>query len=238
LAFYETSNLTNNHKKYELRIMFIQDYMTAIPVTATSDIMVVDAMEILGANPFRHLPIVDGGGVILGIVTDRDLRSAWPSSLMSEEERKQGMALLNRTPVETVMSRDVTVIRSDSTIDAALLLFESRGVGALPVVDRQNRVVGIFSLKDMMAGYRRLFGLGEKGSALICIEDNGETLMLSNLVKVLAENKILFTRLIRKGKKGRRPAMVYLRICSINISFVRKVIEEAGFAIYNPAIGG
>lgn len=220
------------------RIMFIQDYMTVNPVTATSDITIIAATMILGENSFRHLPIVDSDGVIVGIVTDRDLRSAWPSSIMSDGDKKAGLDLLSSTPVENVMSRDATVIRPDSTIDAALLLFESRGFGTLPVVDLQGRVVGIFSLKDMMAGYRRLFGLGEKGSALVCIEDNGEKLMLSSLVETLAENKILFTRLIRKEKSGGRPAMVYLRICSMNISFVRKVIEGAGFTLYHPVIDG
>ncbi len=216
--------------------MFIQDYMTENPVTVAPDIMIIGAIELLGEYDFRHLPVVDGDGVLLGIVTDRDLRSACPSSIIREEDIEQGMELLRSTPVATVMSSEVIVISPDSTIDAALLLFESRGFGTLPVVDRQGRVVGIFSLKDMMVGYRRLFGLGEKGSALVCIEDSGEKQMLSSLVKALAENKILFTRLIRKEKDGPRPAMIYLRINSMNLSFVRKVIDGAGFTLYNPVI--
>jgi acetoin utilization protein AcuB len=70
------------------------------------------------------------------------------------------------------MSVDCVGLTPESTLDDALLLFDRDRMGALPVLD-DGRVVGIFSSRDLLAAYKELFGVGEKGSVLLAIEDDG-----------------------------------------------------------------
>jgi acetoin utilization protein AcuB len=215
--------------------MFVHYYMTPEPLTIFQEVPVDEAYDILQEHHFRHLPVVDNKGVLRGMVTDRDLRSACPSSILTGEERKEVMDKVSGTPVSAIMSEDFVSLQVVSTLDDALLLFTSRSIGALPVVDSSSRVVGIFSLNDMMAAYRSLFGLGEKGSMLIAIQDTGEVDLLSRLVQALEKKKIEFTRLVRShGTEGREPAAVYLRVNTFNLSSVHKVVENVGLHLLAP----
>jgi len=173
---------------------------------------------------------------LLAMVTDRDLRSACPSSVLSHDDRAQVLEKVKETRVREIMSTDYVTLHPTSTLDDALLLFKTRSIGALPVVDDQNRVQGIFSLNDMMAAYRRLFGLGEKGSVLVAIEDAEDRPPLGVLVTALERENVVFTRLIRALGEGREPDMLYLRVNTMNIRSVHRIIEQAGFTVHLPVV--
>ncbi len=215
--------------------MFVHYYMTAAPLTIQPDMTVVAAYSLLQDRNFRHLPVVDNRGILLGMLTDRDLRSACPSSILQGEERQKVVDQVKETPVRTIMSTEFVSLLASSTLDDALLRFTSRSIGALPVVDDQGKVVGIFSLNDMMAAWRSLFGLGEKGSLLVAIRDDGVAGSLSRLVQAMEEAGIDFTRLIRSGGGGgREPASIYLRVNTFNLSSVQRLVEGAGFSLQRP----
>ena len=68
--------------------MLIQEYMTSEPTTVNEDTSIIDAAELMQKRKFRRLPVLQGDGLV-GIVTDRDVRSAAPSQVISfdAEER-------------------------------------------------------------------------------------------------------------------------------------------------------
>ncbi|MDW7772072.1 MAG: CBS domain-containing protein [Desulfobulbaceae bacterium] len=213
--------------------MYVRYYMTPSPVTVGPEKSIEEAHRLLKNYHFRHLPVVDESGILLGMVTDRDLRSAYPSSILNEKERQKTLEHILQKPVKDIMSTDNVVLSPLSTLDDALLLFEKRRVGALPVVNSNGFVAGILSFNDLLKALRSLFGLGEKGSVLIAIEAD-ESRSLSHLVKIMEEQKVLFTRLIRTGGSDEEPAMIYLRINTYNIRAVHKMIVEAGFKLHIP----
>ncbi|MCK4838843.1 MAG: CBS domain-containing protein, partial [Desulfobulbaceae bacterium] len=67
--------------------MFISSFMSAPAKTVTPGTLLPEAREIMVSGSFRHLPVVDGKDILLGIITDRDIRSAFPSEVMDERER-------------------------------------------------------------------------------------------------------------------------------------------------------
>jgi acetoin utilization protein AcuB len=208
--------------------------MTSPPHTITPDQTVAEAIDILQQNNFRHLPVVDEEGVLKGILTDRDLRSARPSSVARSKERHNVEERVKNTPVSVVMSRDCVSLSRLATLDDALLLFQSRKIGALPVIDEEEKVIGVFSIGDLLKAYRGLFGLGEKGSVLISIEDNEDPQALSKLVDIMEAKQIQFTRLVRTRATSVSKAMIFLRINTYNVRSVYKALEAAGFTIHVP----
>ena len=216
--------------------MFVHYYMTPEPMTLGPDHTIAEAIEILNTHTFRHIPVVDDDMVLLGMLTDRDLRSARPSTVASSKERHNVEEKVHKTPVSKVMTTDCLYLSRLSTLDRALLLLQSKNIGALPVLNDNQQVIGIFSVLDLMKAYRTLFGLGEKGSSLVSIEDNGDPEALSKIAKIMEEQHVEFTRLIRsKGELKEKP-MIYLRINTYNIRAVHKAIEGAGFSIHIPTI--
>lgn len=215
--------------------MYIAQYMNPSPVTIPSETAIPKARDLLRSYSFRHLPVVDDHGKLIGMVTDRDLRSAYPSSVLTEEKIGKSLLDLAKTPVSTIMSRSLFTLTPSSTIDDGLILLDRERIGALPVLDEEGKVVGIFSVRDLMKAYRKLFGLGERGSAMIVIEDDGNRHPLTRIAKVLERHDLRFTRLIRKEKDTETDkATIYVRVNTCNLSAVRSALKEAGFAATTP----
>ncbi|WP_028580685.1 CBS domain-containing protein [Desulfogranum japonicum] len=216
--------------------MFVQYFMTRDPITIGPEQTVAEAINLLNHYKFRHIPVVDDEGMLLGMLTDRNLRSATPSTVARSSQRQNVEEKVNNTPVKLVMNDDCLHLTRMSTLDRALLLLQSKGMGALPVLNETQQVIGVFSVMDLMKAYKGLFGLGEKGSSLVCIEDNGDPEALSKIVKAMEDNNVEFTRLIRaKAADGIDP-MIYLRINTYNIRSVHKAIEKIGFTIHIPRV--
>ena len=136
------------------------------------------------------------------------------------------------------MSRDTVSLSSYSTLDDGLLVLQKKKVGALPVVDEDGGVIGIFSIRDLIRAYSQLFGLGERGSGLVAVEDDGAPNLPGRIVNILEHNGIFFTRLVRKpagGKKGSR-AVVYVRVQTYNINKVHAALEAAGLELETPDV--
>jgi len=214
--------------------MFIRYHMTPSPITVTPETTVAEAINIVQQKNIRHLLVEDEQGGLAGVLSDRDLRSARPSSVARSLERDRVEEQVNNTPVSVLMTRDCLKLTPSATLDDALLLFQSRKIGALPVVNDEDKVVGIFTTADLMNAYRSLFGLGQKGSMLISIEDDGDPQAMSRLARVMEEKQISFTRLVRTDGNEKRRAMIYLRINTFNTRAVYKALEANGFTIHVP----
>ena len=105
------------------------------------------ARRILDQHRIRHLLVMDGKRLV-GIVTDRDLRTAAPSSKspLTASEREEFMDELK---VLEVMSRKLITASPDTTIREAAGVMVREKIGCLPVVDR-NLLVGIVTEADLL----------------------------------------------------------------------------------------
>ena len=105
------------------------------------------ARRILDQHRIRHLLVVDDKRLV-GIVTDRDLRQAAPSSKspLTINERQEFMDELK---VLEVMSRKLITASSTTTIREAAKVMVSEKIGCLPVVDG-NQLVGIVTQADLL----------------------------------------------------------------------------------------
>ncbi|MGI6637907.1 MAG: CBS domain-containing protein [Desulfobulbus sp.] len=214
--------------------MFIHYHMTPTPTTIHPEQTVAEAIGILERYPFRHLPVVDDEGVLQGMISDRDLRSARPSSVASSSQREMVESKVMQTGLAQIMSTNCRTLSAMATLDDALFLFEANAIGALPVLDDERRVIGIFTIGDLLKAYKNLFGVGERGAALISIVDDGDPRIMSKLICIIEEKNVHCTRLLRKAATRRTKAMIYLRVNTYNIRAVQKAVEAAGYEIHVP----
>lgn len=213
--------------------MFISDYMTANPLTISADMPLPDARQILTEYHFRHLPVVDKDNRLIGMISDRDLRSAYPSSVLSDADRDEAFKKVEKTSVSEIMSQNCSCLTDSSTLDDALMVFERDKVGALPVVTEEDEVIGIFSMRDLTAAYKKLFGAAEKGSELIAILNDSKSKSLSKIVTLLEQNDILCTRLINIGEVSGFDR-IYLRVNTLIAGDVQKLLQDSGFTLLKP----
>ena len=209
--------------------MYISRHMTSDPITVSPAMLLPEARALLNEYHFRHLPVVDEQGRLVGMLTDRDLRSAYPSSVLSDSERRLVYERVEETAVSEIMTTECISLSADSTLDDALFLFDRDQLGALPVLDN-DQVVGIFSIRDLTAAYKTSFGVGEKGAVLIGLHDDGSPTIMTRLVTLLEEEGIPFTRVLRIHDKSNGDS-IYLRVNTFKIAAVLGLLEENGFAV-------
>lgn len=113
----------------------VRDVMTREVVSLREDDDLGLADEILAVGRIRHLPVTRGG-LLVGLVTHRDLVAAARSS--------------RRTPAHEVMQRGLRCIGPDDALqDAARTMLEFK-IGCLPVVDEHRRLLGIVTEADLV----------------------------------------------------------------------------------------
>jgi acetoin utilization protein AcuB len=126
--------------------MKVADVMTANPLTLGPHDTIREAEEILNEHNIRQLPVVEGMDLV-GIITDRDIRSFLSGRLFAKpEDRETAM----NTEVATVMtSKPISLSPDDDLRDAVDLLINEK-IGGIPVVDEEERLVGIITYVDTL----------------------------------------------------------------------------------------
>ncbi len=214
--------------------MFIADYMTADPLTITADTLIPEARRLLDDNHFRHLPVVDEEKKLIGVVTDRDVRSAYPPSIVDDKTYRKIFETVAAAPVSLIMSTNCSCVSIEATLDDALLVFDRDKVGALPVVTEDDVVIGIFSMRDLTAAYKRLFGSAKAGSSLIAVLDETKNRnSLSRIASLLEENDVHCTRLIKIARESGFDR-IYMRVSSAKVGNVHKHLQDSGFTLLKP----
>ena len=126
--------------------MRVVDVMTTDPLTVTPTETIGEADELMNTNRIRQLPVVEGKELV-GIVTDRDIRSFLGGSLLEDPEARE--KALNAKVSEIMTTEPITVSPEDDLEEAVGLLIEEK-FGGIPVVDKSAGLVGIVTYVDVL----------------------------------------------------------------------------------------
>jgi len=131
-----------------MKNMMVKDWMTKRVITVAPETSLPDAHRLMKINHIRRLPVVDKKGRILGIVTLGDIREASPSDATTLSVWELHY-LLSKLTVGKIMTPNPITVKPDSTIRQAAQLMLEHKIGGLPVVDDDNKVVGIITESDI-----------------------------------------------------------------------------------------
>lgn len=124
----------------------VVDVMTRNPLIVTPGETVGQAEELMNENRIRQLPVVEGPA-LLGIITDRDIRSFLSGSLLLDpEEREKAL----NTPIEELMTTEPLTLSPDDDLQEAVELLIDEKIGGVPVVDEAEGLVGIVTYVDIL----------------------------------------------------------------------------------------
>jgi acetoin utilization protein AcuB len=105
------------------------------------------ARRVMAKHRVNQLPVLDDGKLV-GIVTDRDIRDAYPTSMMINRPRAIDKFADSYT-VEEVMSYNVITVKPSTPLATAVKLLRRHRIGALPVLER-DELVGIITRSDIL----------------------------------------------------------------------------------------
>ncbi len=129
--------------------MFAEELMTPDPSTIGPEESVHDALALLHQLHARHLPVVERG-VLIGMISDRDLRDVTLPFTESLDQAAVARDQLAR-PVRDVMQSDLLAVGLQDDVDEVIELLVEHKVGAVPVVvDGTRELAGIISYIDVL----------------------------------------------------------------------------------------
>ena len=120
--------------------MRISDVMTYDPVRCFPDDRLNRAAQLLWEHDVGVLPVTNGLQRLVGIITDRDICMA---------AYTQGRPLAD-IAVSTASSKHVFCCRQDESLESAERLMRQHNIRRLPIVDRDETLVGMLSLSDLV----------------------------------------------------------------------------------------
>lgn len=213
--------------------MFVSRSMTRKLVTIVPEASIFEAQEKMSHHRIRHLPVVDPDGRLIGILTDRDIRSALPYSLMKDPTDSSEAEKIRDLKVRDIMTANPKTIGPHHTIQDALLLIQDLKVGALPVVDSEGLLKGIISVRDLLRTFINVLGFGEPGT-LLCILVEEKVGQLKKIVNAITEEGISFGSILvaRYFEEDKRAVFPYL--LTQNVVRIKRKLKDLGFTLLDP----
>ncbi len=148
----------------------IETVMTPDPQTLSQYNSLADARKLMRDKGFRHIPIVNEHAELIGLVTQRTVLQHGVSSqsFLSENELSE---IETGTLLSDIMTKQLTTISPTCSVSSAAKVIHQTKYGCLPIVDSNNKLVGIVTDHDFVTICLQLLELMEQAEPLEL--DNG-----------------------------------------------------------------
>jgi acetoin utilization protein AcuB len=212
-------------------MLLVNDSMTREVVTLPPQTTAGESLAVCRERRIRHLPVLDDG-MLVGIVSDRDLRSATPA--LGDPARAEA---LGRILVRDVMAREVATIRPDDPIEEAANAMREKKIGCLPVVE-DGALLGIVTSSDVMEALVYLMGAHEPGNRLeVVMPDRPGT--LAGVAGIFGELGINIVSVVAGPRHslpgGSEPGRVAVfRVDTMDLREAVEILGRAGYAVLWP----
>ncbi len=160
------------------------NWMTKDPVSVLPTTSLSKCQKLLKMHNIRRLPVVDEDNHVVGIISDRDVKSASPSKASSLEVHEM-QYLLAEVKARDIMTPNPVTVRSNETISSVAMLMQDRKIGGLPVVDNNNCLIGIITDQDIFKVLVDISGARIRGGIDIAIECGDEPGTLSAILDII-----------------------------------------------------
>ena len=134
-------------EKISTNTVRVADWMTETVLAVETFDSISIARQVMAKHRVNQLPVLDND-VLVGIITDRDLRDACPTSMLIGRTKEIDEFAESYT-VEEVMTHDVFTVRPGTPLTKAVSLLRRHRIGSLPVIEHKQ-LVGIITRSDIL----------------------------------------------------------------------------------------
>ena len=196
--------------------MQIREWMTNNVITVTPETSLFKASKLMKEHQIRRLPVLDEHDRLIGIVSDRDVKAASPSRATTLDMYEL-MYLLSEIKVRDVMTTSPVSISPDQTVETGSLIMEEKGFGGLPVVDADNKVIGIITDHDIFKVLVTITGVRHGGLHLAFEVDDAPGTMRP-IFDVLRDHKAVIVSMLASSSEpfSTDKHRIYIRVRSMD----------------------
>ena len=209
---------------------FMREKIQKNPVSIGPDASYYEARNLIHEKGVRHLPVVDKNNMLIGIVTDRDIREAAPSdaTLLSGQELNYLLGKLKVSSFMTPKEKLIT-ITPDTIIEEAVQLMHDNKIGCLPVLEG-GKLYGIFTETDALDHLVDVFGSKEKGTRLtVALEDKPGVML--GVLEIFKKHNVNVTSMVSPSFMVEGKRIAAIRIRTEEYEPIVKDLEKAGYTV-------
>lgn len=208
--------------------MLVETIMNTDIVTLPPTATIEDALVLLKKHRIRHIPIVNEDFQVIGIVSDRDVRDASPSSFIKDSDRKE---LQNE--IQTIMRSPVVTIHPLDFVEEIARIFYDKEFACLPVVS-DEKLVGVVTEKHMLYNLIQLTGTHVQGSQIEVLVPHRPGI-LPEVAQIFGKHNVnIASVLIYPYKDDPNNKVLVFRVQTMNPMPIIKDIRESGFKLLWP----
>ncbi|MGZ3567805.1 MAG: CBS and ACT domain-containing protein [Thermodesulfobacteriota bacterium] len=209
---------------------FMREKIQKNPVTIGPDASFYEARNLIHEKGVRHLPVIDKNNVLVGIVTDRDIREAAPSdaTLLSVQELNYLLGKLKVSSFMTPKDKLIT-ISPDTIIEEAVQLMHDHKIGCLPVLEG-GKLYGLFTETDALDHLVDIFGFKQKGTRLtLALEDKPGTML--GILEIFKKHNVNIISIVTPSFMVEGKRIAAIRIRTEEYKDVVTDLEKAGYDV-------
>ncbi len=202
--------------------MLVGERMSRPVIFLTPEMAATDALALFRKEHIRRAPVVKNGKLV-GIVSDKDLMNASPSTVTSLSVWEINY-LISKIKVLDVMTKKVLTVKADTPIEEAARIMADNKIGGLPVIDEGN-VVGMITETDLFKIFLELMGAREKGVRVTAqIEEKpGQLAKLTKAIADAGGNFIAFGQFTGPDTGSR---LVTFKVAGMKQEAVKTAVES------------
>jgi acetoin utilization protein AcuB len=210
--------------------MQVKDRMTPNPVTLIEDASFQDALHLMKEKKIRRLPVVAKDGHLVGIVVQKDLFSASPSSATSLSIFEVHY-LLSKLKMKNVMTKRVVTVGDDCPLEEAARIMVDYKIGCLPIL-KDDKLVGIITETDIFKTFVEILGGREKGLRLT-LDVTEKKGMLAAIAKEIAKQNGNILSLATFSGKNATDRIITIKVVDAPKESLLKSLETACVKVLN-----
>ncbi len=141
--------------------MLVINWMSKPPITVDANATLQDVIQLLRKHEIHMLPVVENGQLV-GIVTDRDVKQASASDVVSLENHDL-VKSISRIKVKAIMNKRPVTVPYNYTLEETAMLLFVHSISGVPVVNQADELIGVFTKNDLFRALISLTGINKKG---------------------------------------------------------------------------
>jgi acetoin utilization protein AcuB len=208
--------------------MIIEEIMKTNVSSLSPTDTISDAIQLMDAKKIRHIPIVNSGNQLVGLVTASRIRNATPSIFHADEHLED-----LQKPLELIMRKDIVTGHPLDFVEEVAGLFYEYHISCLPII-KDQKLVGIITETDLLRTMVELTGAHQPGSQ-IEVKVPNRSGILYEIAGIIRNRKAnILSVLVYPDKTDDRYKILVIRIQMMNPSGLVADIKQAGFQVLWP----
>ncbi|MBU4186330.1 MAG: CBS and ACT domain-containing protein [Proteobacteria bacterium] len=202
--------------------MLVKNWMSKPVITVGENYSMQDAINLLKQHNIRMLPVM-GKGRVVGIISDRDLKKASASDVNISENHE---LIYSKIKIKDIMTENPISVPDDYTVEETAEVLLINKISGVPVINEQEKLVGIITQTDLFRVIFSLTGIGKKGIqfALKVFDRLRSIQQITDIIRSYGSRVSSILTSYERVPPGYR--MVYIRIFNIDYPSLQSLIEE------------